>query len=114
VDLVRSQRIQNNVFLVNNQGIGVFKPIMYNMPIIWPRSPQKNVASTHRHNITKNIISILLSNEEGKKGLYVYLTVTNIIEPFQRGRFGMRNSRNTKLLNKESEGHIGVTSSINN
>ena len=43
-----------------------------------------------------------------------HLNVATIIEPFQRVRLGIRNSRNTKLLNKRSVGHIGATSSINN
>jgi len=113
VDLVRSQRIQNDLFLVNNQGIGVFKPVMYNMYIKFPRSPQKNMASTHRHDITKNIISILLSNGKRNTILFGYLNVTTIIKPFQRVRIGMRNSRNTKLLNKESGAYVGATAFIN-
>ena len=43
-----------------------------------------------------------------------YLNVATIIEPFERIRLGMSNSRNAKLLNKCGGGHIGVTSSINN
>jgi len=72
------------------------------------------MTSTYRHHITKNIISILLSNGERDMGLFGYLNVTTIIEPFQRVRLGIRNSRHTRLLNEECRGHIGVTSSINN
>ena len=84
------------------------------MAIKLPRLPHEYMTCAHRHHITKNIISILLSNGERDMGLFGYLNVTTIIEPFQRVRLGMRNSRNTKLLNKESGGHVGATFSINN
>ena len=45
--------------------------------------------------------------------MFGYLNVAAIIDPLQRIRLGMRNSRNAKLLNKNSGGHIGATTSIN-
>ena len=105
--------VQDNLFLINNQGIGVFKPIMHYMPIKLPRLPQKKMISTHKHQITKNIIYILLSNRKGGRGLFGCLNVATIIELFQIVGLGMRNNRNTKLLNKDSGGHVGATSFIN-
>ena len=52
--------------------------------------------------------------EKEIRDYFGHLIVATIIEPFQRVRLGMRNSTNTKLLNKKSGGHIGATSSINN
>jgi len=108
--LVRSQRIQNNLFLVNNQGIGVLT-IMYNTSIKFPSRPkrmwQASIGTTSQRTLS---LYFFLMKEIGD----YLVNVATIIEPFQRVRLRMRNSKNTKLLNKKSGGHVSTTSSISN